>query len=231
MREARTDCCPPAWKERDAYDRMLELDLAGWTWEALRRRPDDAGRILPLVGTRLVRRSPPLRVFETQAEDGPEIWGWRFPRPPVAGVGLLARRSRPGRTDRARRSRRSGRWRRLPVGPTAVPGDRPPFRRRTGADHHRRRRSVHPDRSEGRERAERTGPAGLRPRGVRRSRYRTAGARPARSPPPVRPFVAHALPGGNHGRTVGRWPFGPGTVGETARASARSPSPCSVLIA
>ncbi|WP_292059732.1 DNA -binding domain-containing protein [Brevundimonas sp. UBA5936] len=22
--------------------------------------------------------------------------------------------------------------------------------------------------------------------------------------------------GGNHGRTVGRWPFGPGTVGETA---------------
>lgn len=59
MREARTFCCPPAWKERDAYDRMLELDLAGWTWEALRCRPDDAGRILPLVGTRLMRRSDP----------------------------------------------------------------------------------------------------------------------------------------------------------------------------
>lgn len=73
MREARTDRRPPAWKERNVYDRMLELDLAGWTWEALRCRPDDAGRILPLVGKRLMRRSPTLRVIETQAKDGPEI--------------------------------------------------------------------------------------------------------------------------------------------------------------
>lgn len=80
MREGHTDRRPPAWNERSVYDRMLTLDHAGWTWEALRRRLGDAGRILPVSESRLLRRSPPLRLIETPNDDGPEIWGWRFPR-------------------------------------------------------------------------------------------------------------------------------------------------------
>lgn len=76
-----------------------------------------------------------------------------------------------------------------------------------------------------------SGPTGLRPRGVRGPRYRTACARSVRSPPPGRPFVAHAPPGGTTGAPLGDGPSGLGRSAKRRRASARSSLPCSVLIA
>ncbi len=37
MREAGSDGYRPEWGDREGYDRMVALDLAGWAWEALRR--------------------------------------------------------------------------------------------------------------------------------------------------------------------------------------------------
>lgn len=111
MREAGSDGYRPEWGDREGYDRMVALDLAGWAWEALRRRPDDAGRILPVKANRQLGRFPTIRLIETPAVDERGVWGWRFPRGAVPAR-LLARRppprgsSRPGSACGRRRPRR-----------------------------------------------------------------------------------------------------------------------------
>ena len=94
MRETWTYRRPPEWDEREAYDRLLALDLAGWAWEALRRRPNDAGRILPVKASRHLLRSPTIQLIETPVADEREVWGWRFPRRAIS-TRLLARRPPP----------------------------------------------------------------------------------------------------------------------------------------
>lgn len=229
MREARTDRRPPAWKERNVYDRMLELDLAGWTWEALRCRPDDAGRILPLVGTRLMRRSDPtgdrdpgqrrtgdLRAGDFRGRRSPASVFWRADFDPA----VLTVRAAPV----AAADGDAFRLDRLPCRATV---------RRLGGGREQIiiGEGVRSIRIEVREGSVLSGPTGLRPRGVRGPRYRTACARSVRSPPPGRPFVAHALPGGTTGAPLGDGPSGLGRSAKRRRASARSSLPCSVLIA
>jgi hypothetical protein len=78
MDDARTDRQSPGWRDQSRYDRLLPLDLAGWAWEALLRRPGGGG-LGRLDAGRLLRLSPPIRLIETDADASALAWGWRFP--------------------------------------------------------------------------------------------------------------------------------------------------------
>jgi hypothetical protein len=75
-----SDCqqVPPLFRGRQPdYERLLDLDRAGWAWEWLRRNPNFAA-LKSISGARLPARFPLVIRPDAASEHGLLRWGLHF---------------------------------------------------------------------------------------------------------------------------------------------------------